>query len=423
MIFAAGFAEVGAEGGAVSRRGSSELVRRSDATCSGPTPTSTPSRCSATTSTGPRDRAHHPERAPGPADLPGPGPRHPPRRTGRPRGNEVDLEFADFAALVRRAARGRRRRRLHRGVQGRAHARSSPPTTPPGGGVPIVCVKVGRTERGPVDGEEPHRPPHRLRRGRSSAVFRQYGVTRVDGARRAAGHRGDARPRRSRRAGDGVCVYAISGGTGAHMADLARRRRAAPARRSPAATQAALHEWSSPTTCGCRTRSTTAGPPSPTAGPQDPRRASSPTRTSTSLVVPDHRARSRRCRAVRPRPRRRGRDHRQADLRRVGLAARHRGGAHGPALARRRAAVFRTFGNCVQARAGVARLARVRGTATGRRSPACPRGAAGADAGAAHARGAEPGAALSEHESKQLLAAYGIPVTRDVLVRDRGRTR
>ncbi len=38
-----------------------------------------------------------------------------------PTGNEVDLEFADFAALLRRPGRGGRDRRVHRGVQGRAH--------------------------------------------------------------------------------------------------------------------------------------------------------------------------------------------------------------------------------------------------------------------------------------------------------------
>ena len=66
----------------------------------------------------------------------------------------------------------------------------------------------------------PHRPPHRLRRGHVGGVppVRHHPGRR---ARRAAGHRRDARPGRAPPTGDGVCVYAISGGTGAHMADLA----------------------------------------------------------------------------------------------------------------------------------------------------------------------------------------------------------
>jgi len=72
-------------------------------------------------------------------------------------------------------------------------------------------------------------------------VFRQFGITRVDGLDElqdtAAMLARAAKPH-----GDGVCIYAISGGTGAHMADLA----AAAGLRLPdltAETQRALHEW------------------------------------------------------------------------------------------------------------------------------------------------------------------------------------
>src|SRR5439155_24519164 len=109
--------------------------------------------------------------------------------------------------------------------------------------VPIVAIKVGRTDEG--------RSMAKAHTGHltgsdavTSAVFRQFGVTRVDGldelldvaaalARAAPPH------------GDGVCVYSISGGTGAHMADTA----AAAGLRVPElekSTQAQLHEWIPP---------------------------------------------------------------------------------------------------------------------------------------------------------------------------------
>ena len=80
----------GAEGEKLQRQARGARRRRATCTCSGPTPTSTPSRSSATTCPA-GDRADHPERPPGPADLPGPGARHPPvalgadRQRGRPR--------------------------------------------------------------------------------------------------------------------------------------------------------------------------------------------------------------------------------------------------------------------------------------------------------------------------------------------------
>jgi acyl-CoA synthetase (NDP forming) len=75
----------------------------------------------------------------------------------------------------------------------------------------------------------------------TSAVFRQLGITRVDGLDElidTSAMLARAKPP----TGDGVCIYAISGGTGAHMADMA----AAAGLRLPdlaAATQQALHEW------------------------------------------------------------------------------------------------------------------------------------------------------------------------------------
>src|SRR5207249_6704063 len=93
--------------------------------------------------------------------------------------------------------------------------------------VPIVAIKVGRTDEG--------RSMAKAHTGHLtgaddvvSAVFRQFGITRVDGLDElldtACMFARSAPPRRAKRAGeraDGVCVYSISGGTGAHMADLA----------------------------------------------------------------------------------------------------------------------------------------------------------------------------------------------------------
>jgi acyl-CoA synthetase (NDP forming) len=75
----------------------------------------------------------------------------------------------------------------------------------------------------------------------TSAVFRQFGVTRVSGLDQLQ-DTAAMLARAPKPSGDGVCIYAISGGTGAHMADLASEAGV----RLPdltAATQRALHEW------------------------------------------------------------------------------------------------------------------------------------------------------------------------------------
>ncbi len=156
-----------------------------------------------------------------------------------PCGNEVDLEFADFAAwfaeqpevgVVAAYIEGFKDGRTLRLAADRCAA----------AGVPIVCVKVGRTEAGRSMAKS-HTGHLTGSDAVTSAVFRQHGITRVDGLdelQDTAAMLARARPP----ATGGVCVYAISGGTGAHMADLA----AAAGLALPdltAATQAALHEW------------------------------------------------------------------------------------------------------------------------------------------------------------------------------------
>ncbi|MCG8153420.1 CoA-binding protein, partial [Pimelobacter simplex] len=85
-------------------------------------------------------------------------------------------------------------------------------------GVPLVAVKVGRTELG-RSWAMSHTGHLAGADDVASAVMRQYGIARVDGLDELL----DTAALFAR-AGDpphaGVCVYAISGGTSAHMADL-----------------------------------------------------------------------------------------------------------------------------------------------------------------------------------------------------------
>ncbi len=159
-----------------------------------------------------------------------------------PVGNEVDLELADFvrhfvdqpevgvvAAYVEGFKDGRTL------LLAADHAARH--------GTPIVMVKVGRTHEGRSMAQS-HTGHLSGSDAITSAVFRHYGITRVDGLDELIDT--SAMLARSKPpAGDGVAVYAISGGTGAHLADLAA---AAGLRLPPLtrATQKALHEWIPP---------------------------------------------------------------------------------------------------------------------------------------------------------------------------------
>ena len=145
-----------------------------------------------------------------------------------PTGNEVDLEFADFAryfadqpevGVIACYIEGfKEGRTLMLAADHAAKLRK-----------PIVMVKVGKTSTGQSMAQS-HTGHLTGSDAVTSAVFRQFGVTRVDGldellevsmsfARtRPATPPKWASARSSRQ--PGVCVYAISGGTGAHMADV-----------------------------------------------------------------------------------------------------------------------------------------------------------------------------------------------------------
>ena len=160
-----------------------------------------------------------------------------------PTGNEVDLEFADFAAFfadqpevgaVAAYIEGFKDGRTLMLAADHAAQRR----------VPIVCVKVGRTDEG--------RSMAKAHTGHltgsdavTSAVFRQFGITRVDGLDELLDVSAMFARTKPPSSGDGVCIYAISGGTGAHMADMASAAGLRLCTLAPS-TQRQLHEWIPP---------------------------------------------------------------------------------------------------------------------------------------------------------------------------------
>src|SRR5947207_2253476 len=143
-----------------------------------------------------------------------------------PTGNEVDLEFADFArhfadqpevGVIACYIEGfKDGRTLMLAADHAAKLRK-----------PIVMVKVGKTAAGRSMAQS-HTGHLTGSDAVTSAVFRQFGVTRVDGldellevSMAFARTRPPEPPAwASSTKPPGVCVYAISGGTGAHMADV-----------------------------------------------------------------------------------------------------------------------------------------------------------------------------------------------------------
>jgi len=142
-----------------------------------------------------------------------------------PTGNEVDLEFADFArhfadqpevGVIACYIEGFKDGRTLMLAADHAAALHKP----------IVMVKVGKSAAGRSMAQS-HTGHLTGSDAVTSAVFRQFGVTRVDGldellevSMALARTRPPAPPAWAKaKKQPGVCVYAISGGTGAHMAD------------------------------------------------------------------------------------------------------------------------------------------------------------------------------------------------------------
>ena len=159
-----------------------------------------------------------------------------------PTGNEADLEFADFCAyFADRPEVGAIACYIEGFKDGRTLMLAADRAAQ--AGVPIVVIKVGRTDEG--------RSMAKAHTGHltgsdavTSSVFRQFGITRVDGLDELL-EVSAAFARTKPPSGNGVCVYSISGGTGAHMADMA----AAAGLRIPQLTkdtQRQLHEWIPP---------------------------------------------------------------------------------------------------------------------------------------------------------------------------------
>lgn len=170
-----------------------------------------------------------------------------------PVGNEADLEVADFVGYFSRL---RQTGAVACYVEGFKNGRTLQLAADQAARhrVPIVAVKVGRTAEG-TSMAKAHTGHLTGSDAVVSAVFRQYGITRVDGLDQlleVAATLARTKPpspealRRLRRGRGGrVCVYSISGGTGAHMADMV----SAAGLELPtlaADTQRRLHEWIPP---------------------------------------------------------------------------------------------------------------------------------------------------------------------------------
>jgi acetate---CoA ligase (ADP-forming) len=159
-----------------------------------------------------------------------------------PTGNEADLEAADF---IRWYADRDEVGAIAAYIEGFKDGRSLMLAADHAAqrGVPVVAIKVGRTEVG-RSWAQSHSGHLAGADDVMSAAFRQLGMIRVDTLDElldTAMLLARAAPPR----GDGVAIYSISGGTGAHAADLA----AAAGLRLPTlseGTQARLHTWIAP---------------------------------------------------------------------------------------------------------------------------------------------------------------------------------
>lgn len=170
-----------------------------------------------------------------------------------PTGNEADLESADFISYF---ADQRETGAVACYVEGFKSGRTLQLAADHAAKrkVPVVAVKVGKTAEG-TSMAKAHTGHLTGSDAVVSSVFRQFGVTRVDGLdqllevaatlARTKPPSGDAINRLKRGRGGRVCVYSISGGTGAHMADLV----ADAGLELPELTkksQRQLHEWIPP---------------------------------------------------------------------------------------------------------------------------------------------------------------------------------
>ena len=322
-----------------------------------------------------------------------------------PVGNEVDLEFADFAAwfadqpevgVIAAYVEGFKDGRTLQLALDHCAERK----------VPVVAVKVGRTAQGESMAKA-HTGHLTGQDAVVDAVFRQYGVTRVDGLDELLDVSA-ALARTPPPTGRGVCIYSISGGTGAHMADMAAAAGLDLVELQPE-TQAALREHipgylrvSNPVDSGGAPSGDERGKPILDAILSDPGVAalicpitgagSMANRLAKDLVV-------------------KAEEHGKPVFvvwgSPVGTEV-----AYTDILLPSPLPVFRSFANCVTA---VKAYFDYHDFAARYRSP-WPNVPTVESATTADLRPLlQPGSALSERMSKQVLTAYGIRVTRDVL--------
>ena len=135
-----------------------------------------------------------------------------------PTGNESDLESADFIAhYARQPNIGAIACYLEGFKDGRTLMLAADEAAR--NRLPIVMIKVGRSDIG-RSWAQSHSGHLAGSDAITSAVFKQYGITRVDGLDELA----DVAAmfaRAEQPSARGVCIYSISGGTSAHMADWA----------------------------------------------------------------------------------------------------------------------------------------------------------------------------------------------------------
>ncbi|WP_438313431.1 acetate--CoA ligase family protein [Streptomyces sp. HUAS TT3] len=135
-----------------------------------------------------------------------------------PTGNEADLETADFISYFAEQPDVGAIACYVEGLKdGRSFLLAADRAAR--NGVPVVAVKVGRTETGARTAAS-HTGKLTGADAVVDAAMRQFGVIRVDALdelQDTAALLARARPPRA----DGVVVYSISGGTGAHFSDLA----------------------------------------------------------------------------------------------------------------------------------------------------------------------------------------------------------
>ncbi|MER7934068.1 MULTISPECIES: acetate--CoA ligase family protein [unclassified Streptomyces] len=156
-----------------------------------------------------------------------------------PTGNEADLETADFISyFAERPEVGAIACYVEGLKDGRAFLLAADRAARRE--VPVVAVKVGRTEAGARTAAS-HTGKLTGADDVIDAALRQYGVIRVDGLDELQDTAALLARARAPRA-DGVVVYSISGGTGAHVADLASGLGLKLPMLSEAR-QAELHQW------------------------------------------------------------------------------------------------------------------------------------------------------------------------------------